>query len=223
MYYHLQFIPMAVADFLSTFIGNPARARMLRVLIFNEGRLMTAAEAGKRGGVTTRDAERELRRMEQWGIARRARVDMPPAAAKTPKRRGKPHKHKKIESDMWTLNTEFNYLRSLASFVHEVSPVKHEKIVMALRRGGRLAAVILSGAFMGDPSRPADLIVAADAFNEHRLDQAVRQLEPMFGREIRYAAFSTPEFRYRLTIQDRLIRDTLDYPHLVLLDKTRML
>jgi hypothetical protein len=101
--------------------------------------------------------------------------------------------------------------------------VRHEKIVSALRRGGRLAAVILSGCFLGDPSRPADLIVAADAFNERRLDKAVRDLEPMFGREIRYAAFSTPEFRYRLTIQDRLIRDTLDYPHLVLLDKTRML
>ena len=124
---------------------------------------------------------------------------------------------------MWMLNIEFQHLRALSSFIHEVSPMRHEKIVTALRRGGRLAAVILSGHFLGDPSRPADLIVAADAFNERRLDQAVRHLEPMFGREIRYAAFSTPEFRYRLTIQDRLIRDTLDYPHLVLLDKTRML
>jgi hypothetical protein len=76
---------------------------------------------------------------------------------------------------------------------------------------------------MGDPSRPADLIIAVDSYNERRLDQAVRELEPRFGREIRYAAFSTPEFRYRLTVQDRLIRDTLDYPHLVLLDRTRLL
>src|SRR3989344_847814 len=39
----------------------------------------------------------------------------------------------------------------------------------------------------------------------------------------REAAFSTPEFRCRLTIQDKLIRDTLDFPHLVLWDRARLL
>ena len=76
---------------------------------------------------------------------------------------------------------------------------------------------------MGDPSRPADLLLAADGYNESRIEQAVRKLEPQIGREIRYAVFSTPEFRYRLTVHDRLIRDTLDFPHLILLDKTRLL
>ena len=76
---------------------------------------------------------------------------------------------------------------------------------------------------MGDPTRPADIIIAVDALHESRLEKAIKTLEPQFGREIRYAAFSTPEFRYRLTVQDRLIRDTLDYPHLVLLDKARLL
>ena len=123
----------------------------------------------------------------------------------------------------WILDTDFKHSRALSSFVHEVSPVRHDLVMQALKRGGKLAAVILSGNFMGDPSRPADLLVAVDAVNEGRLDKAIRDLEPTFGREIRYAAFSTPEFRYRLTIQDRLIRDTLDYPHLVLLDRTRML
>jgi hypothetical protein len=196
--------------------------------MFNEGRLLTAGEAGKRAGVSTRDAERELRAIESWGVAKKVNVESRPAPLKISARAVKSPKPKKTakqegSEDMWMLDANFQFLRPLSAFVHEVSPMRHEKIVTALRRGGRLAAVILSGHFLGDPSRPADLIVAADAFNERRLDQAVRQLEPMFGREIRYAAFSTPEFRYRLTIQDRLIRDTLDYPHLVLLDKTRLL
>lgn len=216
---------MATLDLLSTLIGSTARARIVRVLIFNEARLMTAAETGKRGGTSTREAERELKVITTWGLAKKvqaeARIARPHAQKRSGGRTQSAKKHD--DAPMWMLNTDFPHLRALNAFVHEVSPVRHEKIVSALRRGGRLAAVILSGHFLGDPSRPADLIVAADAFNEHRLEQAVRQLEPMFGREIRYAAFSTPEFRYRLTIQDRLIRDTLDYPHVVLLDKTRML
>lgn len=216
---------MATLDLLPLIIGNPARARMLRVLIFNESRLMSAVEAGKRASLPTKDAERELKVIAGWGLAKRVKAQLRVARPHTPKRSSAEGSAvKKIqEAPMWTLNADFPHLRPLSAFIHEVSPMRHEKIVTALRRGGRLAAVILSGHFLGDPSRPADLIVAADTFNERRLEQAVRQLEPMFGREIRYAAFSTPEFRYRLTIQDRLIRDTLDYPHLVLLDKTRML
>jgi len=212
-------------DFLSTVLGEAARAKTLRVFIFNESRMFTALEAAKRAGISSRDAARQIEVLEAWRVIKKLKNTEQPAVAKPSARlkTGRRIRAKRETAYMWTLNTDFQHLRSLSLFVHEVSPVKHEKIVTALKRGGRLAAVILSGSFMGDPSRPADLIVAADVFNEHRLEKAVRELEPMFGREIRYAAFSTPEFRYRLTIQDRLLRDTLDYPHMVLLDKTRLL
>mgnify|MGYP000556016575 CR=1 FL=1 len=64
---------------------------------------------------------------------------------------------------------------------------------------------------------------AADTLNERRLEVAVKELEPIFGHELRYAGFSTPEFRYRLTVQDRLLSDTLDFPHRILLDRTKSL
>jgi len=51
----------------------------------------------------------------------------------------------------------------------------------------------------------------------------VRTLEPKFGREIRYTILSTPEFRYRLTVQDRLLRDVLDFPHRILINRAGIL
>lgn len=194
------------------------RAKLLRVFVFSESSALTLIDASKRAGVPLRTAAEPLKFLEQLGILKRETLSIMV--------KGNPSKKisaGKQKVDAWILNPDFTYTRALSSFVHEVSPVRHNAVMQALRRGGKLATVILSGNFMGDPSRPTDLLVAVDAVNERRLEQAVRQLEPMFGREIRYAAFSTPEFRYRLTIQDRLIRDTLDYPHLVLLDKTRML
>lgn len=210
-------------DFLSIVLGDVSRAKVLRVFIFNESRTFTALEVAKRAGVSTREAARSIEILYGWKVIKKLKTASMPAVAKRPARSRSKKFSKKEIVYLWTLDVDFQHVRALSSFVHEVSPVRHEKIVTALKRGGRLAAVILSGSFMGDPSRPADLIVAADMFNERRLDKAVRELEPLFGREIRYAAFSTPEFRYRLTIQDRLLRDTLDYPHMVLLDKTRLL
>lgn len=205
-------------DFLSQILGSRERAQLLRVFLFNPAEMLTSQQAAKRAGISTRTATKEIRVLEKMGIIKKGRM-MSITLNNGSKRIV--HGHSRIPT--WIADQEFKQLRAVSSFVHEVSPVRYENIVGALRKGGRMAAVILSGTFMGDPSRPADLLVAADSLNERRLDKAIRDLEPTFGREIRYAAFSTPEFRYRLTIQDRLIRDTLDFPHLVLLDKTRLL
>ncbi len=205
-------------DFLASFIGNRERAQLMRVFVFNPSEVVSLATAAKRAGISGKAAARELKVLEKLGIVKRGR-SFSVALANGTKRMVQG----KQREDLWVLNTDFKHLRGVSGFIHETSPVKFDNIVGALRPGGKISAVILSGSFVGDPTRPADLIVAADPLHERKLESAIRQLEPQFGREIRFAAFSTPEFRYRLTIQDRLIRDTLDFPHLVLLDRTRLL
>jgi hypothetical protein len=205
-------------DFLPRFLDNKVRAQLLRVFIFNPNEVMTLADIAKRAGVPSKAALSEIKSLVQLGLVKPSR-----AVSITLSGKAKRKVQGTAKVPAWTANQDFKHLRAVSAFVHEVSPVHYDSIVGALKRGGRISAVILSGTFMGDDSRPADLVVAADTFNERKLELAVKSLEPAFGREIRYAAFSTPEFRYRLTVQDRLIRDTLDFPHVVLLDKTRLL
>ena len=200
------------ADFLSQFIGNPARAKVLRVLISNGGMEMSVSLIARRAGVSPRIVTREAKVLAKLDIAKKV---------KAPKEK-RSVKKKKVEA-YWTLNDTFKYVRTLSALVQESSPAQFQNVERALRGSGRLTAIILSGVFMGDPSRPADILIAGDSLNERRLEEAVKGLEPLFGREIRYAAFSTPEFRYRLTIQDRLVRDTLDFPHRVLINKGGLL
>jgi len=203
-------------DFLSQFLGNPQRARVVRAFIFNQAEVFSTAQAAKRAGLNQALVLREIKSLEKLGILKRAKLSIKIAG-------GKRVVAGKQKEPAWIFGTGSKYASALSKFVHEVSPVRHNKIVGALKRTGRLSVVVLSGNFMGDPTRPTDIILAADSLNEVRLEQAIKGLEPELGREIRYAVFSTPEFCYRLTIQDRLIRDTLDYPHIVLLDRTRLL
>ncbi len=205
-------------DFLAQLIGSPARAQLLRVFMFNQNDSFTLAMLAKRSALSSIAIAREIKVLEKLGVVKKGRlmhIELNNGSRRTVKA------HQRMET--WVVNTEFKHIRAVSNLVHEVSPVKYDSIVGALKKSGKVATVILSGTFMGDATRPADLIVALDTLNERRLEAAVRGLEPIFGREIRYAAFSTPEFRYRLTVQDRLIRDTLDFPHLVLLDRTRLL
>ena len=204
-------------NFLARFMGNTARAKLLRIFIFDQSGVFTLSRVAKRSGVSVSVAAKEIKQLEKWEILKSVKVVI------TLSNSSKRVVGGKQKERAWTLNQGFTYLAALTRFVHEVSPMRYEDLLSSLRRTGRFSVVILSGSFMGDPTRPADLVVAADRLNEKRLEQVVRALEPKSGREIRYAVFSTPEFRYRLTIQDRLIRETLDYPHHVLLDKTRLL
>ena len=210
---------MKQKDFLSDFIGDQARARLLRIFIFIESESYNLALVVKRAGITTPAARRALRELESLGIIVKAKA-LPIPTLKN----GKLIKDSVSRPEVvWTLNGEFEHFRAVSNFVHEATPARYDTITTALKRTGRLATIVLSGNFMGDPTRPADLLMAADGINKQRLEVALKGLEQTFGREIRYAAFTTPEFRYRLTVQDRLIRDTLDFPHLVLLDRTRLL
>jgi len=204
---------MQKEDFLSQFIGSPARARVLRALILNENEVFTAARLGKRAGVSARAASHELSALLKMGMVRKGKASV-----------GTDKKGKRSKPEaVWFLDPHFRHLRALSSFVREISPMRYEQVLSSLRKTGKLSMVVLSGNFMGDPSRPADLLVAGETLNERQLERAVKALEAVFGHELRYASFSTPEFRYRLTVQDRLLRDTLDYPHLVLLDRTNLL
>ena len=204
-------------DFLAALMNNPTRARLLRVFVLNQDAPFTLAQAARRAGVPAASAGKEISALEKLGLVKKRKMTI--TLRNTPKRvAGGAQKE-----SMWAFDTQCRHAEALSKFIHQISPMRHSVIVETLRRSGRLAAVVLSGTFVGDSSRPADLVVAADNLNEGRLEAAVRSLEPLYGREIRYAVFTTTEFRYRLTIQDRLLRDTLDYPHLVLLDRTKLL
>lgn len=204
-------------DFLVQIVDNAARAKLLRVFVFDQSGVFTLSRAAKRSGVSMSVVAKEIKQLEKWAVLKSVEVTI------TLSNSSKRVVGGKQKERAWTFDQSFKYAAALTRFVHEVSPMRYKDLLSSLRRTGRLATVILSGSFMGDSSRPVDLVVAADRLNEKRFEQAVRALEPKLGREIRYAIFSTLEFRYRLTVQDRLIRETLDYPHHVLLDKTRLL
>jgi hypothetical protein len=97
--------------------------------------------------------------------------------------------------------------------------MKDADIIENLKKAGSLRAVILSGIFTGSMESKVDLIVVADRLEERALRNAIHTIEAELGRELRYASFLTPDFRYRLGVYDRLIRDVMDYSHRTVLDR----
>lgn len=189
-------------DFLGTFVGGISRAKVLRLFLFNVEDSFTVEEVMKRAQVTKDVARTEIRFLSRLGVAKKIQVV----------RKGK----KRVAH---ALDMNNKHVHMLQIFVRDSSAIDNKAITTRLRVVGRLKLVIASGVFVDDANSRVDLLVVADSIDERKLQSALRSIEAEIGRELNYASFITEEFQYRLTIYDKLIRDIMDYPHRVFLDK----
>ena len=185
-------------DALIPLFGSLARVKILRLFVFNRTGAFTLAEIAHRTKLSQEAARSELAHLYRGGIIRRSGKDI---------------------GVLYRFNPRYPHLEALSAFVRSTTVIAPSDLLRYLKRAGALRLVVLSGVFTGATESSADILIVGDRINERALAAATGRIEAELGREVRYAAFSTEDFSYRLGIYDRLIRDIFDYPHQALLDR----
>jgi len=201
-------------DILEKLFGSPARVKILRLFLFNNGVNFENADIAKRARVPASSVRTETLMMERIGLIKRRTFYVEVTQGK---RARKKTVKKKVRG--WTLDTRFKYLAALRNFLLAATPIGQNKIVQKLNTAGRPKLVVIAGAFIQDWDGEVDLLVVGDGISESKLDSAVRSIESEMGRELRFALFSTEDFNYRMNIYDKLLRDVFDYPHQTILNR----
>lgn len=185
-------------DPLARLFSSSARLKLLRLFLFNDDSAFPLNDIAFRTSVPVDSVRKELRVLLASGIVRK----------KTAK-----------EGVVYTANRRFGHYVPLQTFLRTTTALSDTDIINSLKRAGSLRLVALSGLFSGAIETKADLLIVGDKLDDKQLEKAVHQLEAELGRELRFAAFSTEDFRYRVGVYDRLLRDIFDYPHRKILDK----
>lgn len=185
-------------DLLSKLFGSPARLKLLRLFIFNDDTAFSLADAAFRARTNKDATKKELAVLVAAGVIK--------------KKTGK-------GVSGYVANKRFPHYDALATFVRATTDISDTDAIATLKKAGSLRLVALSGLFTGAIESKVDLLVVGDKLEEKHLATAVRALEAELGRELRYASFTTEEFRYRQGVYDRLLRDLFDYPHRAILDR----
>lgn len=188
-------------DPLAKLFGSAARVKLLRLFLFNEESLITADDAASRAKVSKAAARKELNLLASIGLLKKRTATTPASYVADPR---------------------FQHYEPLKAFLRTSAVMPDARIASSLKRAGSVRLVALSGLFTGVVESKVDLLVVGDRISEKAIATVVRNLEAELGRELRYAAFSTPDFRYRVGVYDRLVRDVFDYPHRLVLDKIGM-
>ena len=119
----------------------------------------------------------------------------------------------------WQLDKTFQLLTPLRNLLFTTEPFTREEIVRKFKNGGRIKLIVTAGVFIQDENSRADILIVGDNLNKRIIDNTLHSMEAEIGRELVYGVFETEDFKYRLTVYDKFVRDLLDYPHNVVLDK----
>ncbi len=185
-------------DPLARLFGSPARLKLLRLFLFNDDMVFSLADSAFRVRAPKDAVRKELTALAAADIIR--------------KRTGK-------GGTGYGANKRFAHYEPLQVFLRTTTAVSDSAILTAIKKAGLIKVIVLSGLFSGAIESKIDLLVVGDKIEEKPLISAIRALEAELGRELRYASFSTEQFRYRVGVYDRLLRDVFDYPHRTIMDK----
>lgn len=135
---------------------------------------------------------------------------------------------KKDKIITYKTNKDFPLMSEITEMVLSVVPRSVEKILEKLNRLNRLKVVLLSGFFTAQLGKQkslsnstnsnVDLLMVFEKVPDN-VDIIISELEYNIGKELSYSALDQNDFKYRHSIGDKLIRDILDFDHVVAMDK----
>lgn len=198
-------------DALGTIFGSEARVRIIRLFLFNTEIFFDINTISSKSKVNKRILKREISTLLKSGLLKEKDI-----SKVIQNKRGK---SRKVKIHTYYLNQGFAYITALKQLLIKTKMIDGGEIVRRLSKSGKLKLVIIAGVFTQDKDSRADMLVVGNNISKSALTNAVKSIEAELGCELVYVYFETPDYQYRLGMYDKLVRDILDYPHHILLDK----
>jgi hypothetical protein len=199
---------------VSSLLGTPARVKALKLFLFNSGKPFDLKDISEKTKESEVKVRKELSALEKIRVIKRK-----PFSKSIVRRVRKKRQVKKVRSNGWILNENFEYLIPLQTFLVTTGDLGPKDIIRKLSRGANLKLVLIAGVFTQDPDSRVDLLVVGDHLKKAVVENSIKSIEAELGREIKFAVFETQDFQYRYSMYDKLVRDILDFPHEKILNK----
>ncbi len=201
-------------EILGKLFGSPARVKIMKLFLSNEEVSFDNEDISKRAKVTLPILRKELNILNKAGLIKK-KVFYKEIKKKIKKTKTKPAQTKIIKKKMngWVLNEKFTYIMPLHNLLVNMTSFNSTSIMKKLGKAGKLKLVLVSGAFIHNSDSRVDIMVVGDNLKIGVLENAIAVLESEIGKELRYVVFKTEDFKYRMNVYDKLVRDILDYPH----------
>jgi len=185
---------------LSKLFGNETKVKIMRLFLFNPENVFSTKEITERTKADSSRVRKEMANLQKMGLVKRRAT-------------------KKGNGHGFVMNPKFSYLSPLQNFLVNVEPSNPKELIKKIGKLGSIKVIIVAGVFIQEPESRLDILIVGDGVKKGSLENTMKILESEIGKELRYAYFTTEDFKYRLSMYDKLTRDILDYPHKKVLNR----
>lgn len=197
-------------DILAKLFGGVARVKIMRLFLLNPEQGFETATVAERSRIIISVARQTINQLAAMSMVKKKSF----VKETTDGRTGK-IKKKRVQG--WFLNMEFPYIGEMKSLLVEGDFFKHDELVRRFRPSGRVQLLVVSGVFIQQSDSRLDVLLVGDNISKRYVQKAISVLESELGKELSYAVFDSNDFRYRVSMYDKLLRDMFEYPHVRLL------
>lgn len=189
---------------LAKLFSSEALVKIMRLFLMNKETGFENKDVSKHCRTKPAATKRELQLLQSIGFVKKG------SFYKTIKVRNT-EKKKKVSG--WFTNKEFPYMDSLYDLLITSKSIDKKDLVSRVRKTGKIKMLVVAGAFLKDDESRLDILAVGDGISQKKFENMVRSLESEIGKELRYSAFTVDEFKYRVSMYDKLVCDVFDYSH----------
>lgn len=193
-------------DILAKLFGGVARVKIMRLFLLNPEQGFETTTIAERSRLTSSVARQVVGQLSAMNLVKKRSFikEIPD---------GRTGKTKKKRVQGWFLNLEFPYIKEMKALLVEGDFFRHDEIVKRFRPAGKVQLLVVSGVFMQKSDSRLDVLIVGDNISKKYIQKAVSVLESELGKELSYAVFDSNDFKYRVSMYDKLLRDMFEYPH----------
>lgn len=206
---------------LEKLFESPPKVKILRLFMRNPEYEFTFPELTERSQVRMRQARIELKKLIRLGIVKNKITRIQYEVLRKFRSKKKPPLvlHKTKRARVFYANQEFPFLAELRNLITKASVASRKKLQSQINGLGKVKLAIIAGVFINNDNSRTDLLIVGDGIKRGRLENFLGKVESELGRPLQYTVLDTKEFKYRLDMYDRFLRDILEYPHEKLINK----
>ncbi len=191
---------------LGKLLGGIPRVKIMRLFLLNPEMGFESADVSDRCRILTTQSRRAITQLSGLGLITKKSFIKEIKG----KRSGKITKKRVLG---WFLNPAFPYIEELKQLLVEGEFFKNTDLAKRFKSAGRIQLLVVSGIFIQNSESRLDLLIVGDNLKKNIIQKTVSVLESELGKELAYATFDTADFKYRVSMYDKLLRDVFDFPH----------
>ena len=203
-------------ELLSRLLGGAERVKIMRFFLHHDEQLFSPAEVGEKTKCKSALIRKELNALSAIGFIEKKRAKMVITVGS-----GKKVSSKVKEVNGYKLNTSFAHNQALKDLLFDFKLLDKRELAARFKVIGRIILFLVAGVFVGETKSRVDILIVGESIKKPKAEKVLEALSAEIGREVVYSIMDVEEYAYRLKMYDKFIRDILDMPNEVVIDKIK--